>query len=90
MEIVFLSIVNYNNDLSNNSIMMTSLSASVCSNLPSSVPFPLQQWGGFIGPALAVHRGPSAEKHHLTQQIGTSSAAYGNTHHLHSWPASLV
>lgn len=50
----------------------------------------LQQWGGFIGPAPAPHRSPSEEKHHLTQQIRTSSAAHRNTHYLHSWPTSLV
>lgn len=74
--------------------MVTSLSAlvvcsPVCSNLPVCV-VSLQQRGGLVGPAPAPHRSPSEEKHHLTQQVRTSSAAHGNTHHLHSWPTALV
>lgn len=61
----------------------------MCSNLLSSA-ISQQQWGGLVGPASALHWGPTQEKHYLAQQIGTSSAAHGNAHHLHSWTASLV
>lgn len=62
---------------------------SMCSHLLTYA-ISQQRWRGLVGPAFAPHWGPTQEKHHFTQQIGTSSAAYGYTHHLHSRPASLV